>query len=703
MWQGCCRDAPEGVTPPTVNQPDALSPPATAPRVLRYGGDEGFPPFESRDAEGRPVGFHIDLLAALGREMNATIEVALQPWPATVEAFRAGRVDLVAMVETTNRRAFARFLRSHASPVHAVYLPAGAAAPQGLQDLQRVRLAVPDTEPMRETLSRWLSGLRDPLRLPTPRDALAAVERGDADMALLPKSYGDALLAEWPGLVAAERSYNLQTYAFAVPPGREALRTELQAALDRLEADGRLSALRERWLSPESAQAHADRLAMARNLRAQQRWTWGLAAGTSVLLLGSAWALHRRGAAVARERHQREAAELALRQAHDLLDRTFQRHPDPMLLIDDASHQIRDANEALAGLLGVPGDAIVGQTLRTLAHHADRQTLQAMVRAVQTDGLFDGLPLTVTHRDGTRRACLVHAERLRVGGDSVVLCILRDVSDRLASDPLFREAYIQLRSEFLDASMPEPEPEPEARTVDDRAREFTRAVAHDLRAPLLAIQGFVGLLRERLAMGHTGEALEYSEQVEKATRRMNAMIDALTRLSQVEQRERVRQTIDMRALSEDTWRLVQAADPLRPVDVRIDALPPAQGDPDLVAQVWQNLLHNAWKYSRRNPDARVRIDSHSDGLRTWYRVTDNGVGFDMARAQQLFQPFRRMHPASQFEGSGVGLSMVQRIVRHHGGQVQLRSQAGVGTVAEFTLDPVTPPARSPQAAAPVTA
>jgi len=684
-----------------VTQPDAPSPPATAPRVLRYGGDEGFPPFESLDAEGRPVGFHMDLLAAIGRELNATIEVSLQPWPATVEAFRAGRVDLVAMVETTNRRAFARFLRSHASPVHAVYLPAGAAAPQGLQDLQRVRLAVLDTEPMRETLSRWLSGLRDPLRVPTPRDALAAVERGDADMALLPKSYGDGLLAERPGLVAAERSYSLQTYAFAVPPGREALRTELQAVLDRLEADGRLPALRERWLSAESAQAHADRLVLARRLDVQQRWTWGLAAGTSVLLLGSAWALHRRGAAVARERRQREAAELALRQAQDLLDRTFQRHPDPMLLIDNASHQVRDANEALSGLLGVPPEAIIGQTLRTLAHHADRQTLQAMVRAVQADGLFDGLPLTVTHRDGTRRACLVHAERLHVGDDAVVLCIVRDVSERLASDALFREAYLQLRSEFLEAAVPEPEPE--TRSADDRSREFARAVAHDLRAPLLAIQGFVGLLRERLALGHTREALEYSEQVEKATRRMNAMIEALTRLSQVEHRERVRHTIDMQALSEDTWRLVQAADPERPVEVRFDPLPPAQGDPDLVAQVWQNLLHNAWKYSRRNPDARVRIDSHSEGLRTWYRVTDNGVGFDMARAQQLFQPFRRMHPASQFEGSGVGLSMVQRIVRHHGGQVRLRSQVGVGTVAEFTLDPVAPPARSPQAAAPLEA
>jgi PAS domain S-box-containing protein len=671
-------------------------------RVLRYGGDEAFPPFESLDAQGRPVGFHVDLLAALGRELNARIEVSLQSWPATIEAFRAGRVDLVAMVETTNRRAFARFLHSHAAPLHAVYLPAGAAAPRALQDLQGVRLAVLDTEPMRESLARWLSGVRNPLRVDSPRAALEAVQRGDADMALLPRSYGDPLLAAMPGLVAGERSFSLQTYAFAVPPGREALRTELQAAIDRLEANGTLPALRERWLPGESGFAQAERQAMARDLRVQQRWTWGLAAGASVLLLGSAWALARRGRAVARERRQRHEAELALRQAQELLDRTFQRNPEPLLLIDHRSGVVRDANSALAALLGVPIEGLVGQTLRALAHHADRVALQGMVNAINTDGLFDGLPLTVTHRDGTRRACLVHAERLQVGESSAVLCIVRDVSGRLASDAGFRLAYEQLRDEAardLGEAVPGPQPLP----GEDRAREFTRAVAHDLRAPLLAIQGFVSLLRERLALGYTDEALEYSEQVEKATRRMNAMIEALSHLAQVEQREQVRQTMDMRELCEETWALVQAADPKRQVDVRIDDLPPAQGDPDLVAQVWQNLLHNAWKYSRRNPEARVRVDSHSEGLRTWYRVTDNGVGFDMARAQHLFQPFRRMHPSSQFEGSGVGLSMVQRIVRHHGGQVHVRSQVGVGTVAEFTLDPEPAAVQAPRTEAPTRA
>jgi signal transduction histidine kinase len=102
--------------------------------------------------------------------------------------------------------------------------------------------------------------------------------------------------------------------------------------------------------------------------------------------------------------------------------------------------------------------------------------------------------------------------------------------------------------------------------------------------------------------------------------------------------------------------------------------------------VWQNLLDNAWKYSARAPAPKVLVDSWRDSSATWYRVTDNGAGFDMGRADLLFQPFQRMHSSAQFAGTGVGLSLVRRIVELHGGEIRLRSSPGVGTVAEFTLE-----------------
>ena len=143
----------------------------------------------------------------------------------------------------------------------------------------------------------------------------------------------------------------------------------------------------------------------------------------------------------------------------------------------------------------------------------------------------------------------------------------------------------------------------------------------------------------------------------------------------------------MQAVVEETWSLIATAHPDRQTEFRVEALPAAQADPELVVQVWQNLLDNASKYSARVARPAVRVDSHRDERGTWFRVTDNGDGFDMTNARTLFQPFQRMHSSAQFEGTGVGLSLVRRIVDHHCGDVRLRSAPGVGTVVEFTLDP----------------
>ncbi|QHE75622.1 transporter substrate-binding domain-containing protein [Hydrogenophaga sp. PBL-H3] len=666
----------------------AACPVAGAQTTLRYGGDAAFAPFESLNASGQPEGFQIELMQAVGRELGVEVSISLQAWPATVEAFKAGRVDVIAMVETTERRAYAQFLEGHAAPAFAVYLPVGKPAPRALQDLQGSRIAVLDHEPMRESLRKWLSGI-DAIYVRTPDalSALKAVQLGFADMALLPRAYADPVVASGavPGLVAGLTNLSLQTYSLAVVRDNDELRQHLQGALDRLETNGTLPALRERWLSDKPA--NAERQAMERDLAQQLQWTWWIAVGGSLLLLAAVYLLRQRGRAVATERARRQAAEQSLRRSEELLDHTFQRNPEPMLVIDHASGVVQDANPAVAALLGLPEHEVVGQPLRALAHHIGMDNLKRMARAIDLDGLLDAMPVAVTRADGQQRACLISADKLRVGELTIVLCIVRDVTERLAQDPVFRQGYQALNDELAQDRRDAPESVPPSDTGEDRLREFTRAVAHDLRAPLLAIQGFMGLMRERLKLGHTEEALEYSEQVDKATRRMNAMIEALCNLAQIDQHALRRSTIDMSALAQDTWTLVCSGDMARSIEIRFDPLPPAQGDADLVAQVWQNLLHNAWKYTARVPLARVRVDSFQEGRRTWYRVADNGAGFDMAHARALFQPFRRMHSASQFEGSGIGLSMVQRIVRHHGGKVRVRSQSGVGTVAEFTLDP----------------
>lgn len=662
-----------------------------AAEVVRYVGDAAFAPFESLDAQGQPQGFQMDLLHALEPLMGVRFDIRLNPWSTSEAAFRAGEADLLAMVNTPERQAWARFAHGHATPALAVYLRAGDAEPQDLQDLVAMRVAVPDREPMRSTLDGLLPKRpTDWVALPDPRAVLDAVRAGQADAALLPRAYADPLLAEdgMPGLVASGLVLRLQAYAFATAPDNGALLGRLQTALHALERDGTLERLRTRWLGSHRDKAEQQRL--QDGLATQTGWTWGVATASALGLglLGSvAW---RRGRRVLQERERRRAAEAALARAEDLLERSFTRNPSPMLLIERGSAVVRDTNAALPDLLGVPARHLVGKTLGELGGHIEASALQALVESFGKQQQLDAAPVRLMRADGQARDCLVSADPLSIGPVEHVFCLLNDVTEQLVQDEALRQSYDALAAE-LDRLRHDLEGARDRQQRAERSlQEFTRAVSHDLRAPLIAMQGFVGLLRERLRGGHVHEAEEYNEHIERATRRMSAMVAALTELAKVSRRPLQRQTVDMQQLAKDTWMLLGATEPQRQVDFRLETLPIAHADPDLTAQVWQNLLHNAWKYSARVAQAKVSVDSFRDARGIWYRVTDNGAGFDMAHAAQLFQPFQRMHSASQFEGSGVGLSLVRRIVDHHQGEIRLRSAPGVGTVAEFTLDPETP-------------
>lgn len=642
---------------------------------LHYGGDEAFAPFESLGADGAPRGFQIDLLAAMAPLLGAQVRVQLQPWAQTERALRERRVDFVAMVDTESRRRWALFAHGHATPALTLYHRRDRPALQDLQDLADSRVAVLDSEPMRETLSRWLPGLKGPIvAQPDAAGALAAVADGRADVAMLPRAYAEPALAARSDtvLVASALTLRLQSYAFAVAPGNEALRDRLQRAVDQLEADGRIEALRTQWLG--SHRELAQRGQLERRVTVQREWTWGVAGAATVALFAAGLLLRRRSQRVALETARRRDAEASLQRAQELLGRAFTHNAVPMLVVAHPGGVISDANEALCALLGVGAASLIGRTLRQQQQHLDPAVLEHLARMLDSDGALAAVPLHLTRADGASRDCLVSADRMAMGESSQLFCVLQDITPQLEANAALKREYDALASELSAAR--------------DELQQFTRAVAHDLKAPVRAVQGFSGLLRDRLQTGHVDEALKYSQHIDRATARMSTMIDALSRLARMGQTPLRREEVDMKHLAAQTWLLLAAAQPQRRVAWRLAELPPAQADADLVAQVWQNVLDNAWKYTARRSDAKVSVDSRVDDTgRTWYLVADNGDGFDMTRADGLFQPFRRMHTGEHFAGSGVGLSLVRRIVELHGGQITLRSAPGVGTVAEFTLEP----------------
>jgi len=663
---------------------------AAQPMTLRYGGDKDFAPFESLDSNGQASGFQIDLLQELARVGDFELTIQLDDWPAVEEGLRSGRFDAIGMVNVPSRHGWALFARSHATPALAIYQPAGQLPLQSLQDLAGQIVAVSDGQPMRETRTEILAGIGARfLEVRSPLEALQAVAAGQAAVAVLPQAYGDRLVgsAAVRGVVSAGFSLRLQPYAFAVVPGNEALRARIEAALAELESSGRLEALRIRWLSSHRELATVSKLSVAR--ATDRRWFMEAAAAGLFVLVLLVWQLRLRSRRMSREAARRREAEDSLALARSRLEQSFTRHPDAMVVASIETGEVQDANPAFCELIGLDREALLGQTLRSLPAFADPSSLLALKRVLQQEGALEAFPLRVCRADGEFRSCLVSCEAMSVGTDQHVFAILRDVTEQMRSNEQLRTGYEELTHRLaLMATALEAASVARA-NAEASAVGYTTTVAHDLKAPLRAVRGFVGLLHGNLDTGRVDQAHSNAEQIDKAAQRMEGLIAALSRLSLVSRSPLSLADTDMAAMAESTWKLLCAAHPSCAAELQVDdALPACRADPDLTLQIWQNLLDNAMKFTSKSPRPKVRVSSFGEGGRRWYRITDNGAGFDSAQASRLFQPFQRMHSSREFDGTGIGLSTVQRIVHRHGGEIRARSQVGVGTIIEFTLDPV---------------
>lgn len=657
---------------------------ADAP-IVRYGGDRNFAPFEFVDDRGQPQGFQVELLQELARTAGLQAEIRLDDWQVVEAAFREGKLDLIAMSRTRRRGEWANFLRAHATPALAIFHHSNDRAPESLQDLEGPRIAYLDSEPMRETMSDFFSG--DRFRFTphaTPRAALESVRDGSSDVALMLRAYGDPLLEskDLHDVVAAEFSVRLQGYAFATQPADAALAERLSRALEALDRSGILESLRVKWLS-----SHRGARARAQlQERIVQQWVAGgaMALVALALLFVLGRKLGARTRAMRAERQRREAAEQALRTAEQRFEQTFAMHPDGMVILQAGTGVILEANQAMGRLLGLACDAVVGQAVEALAAIDSPLALATLRAMLHEAGSLDAVPLQLRRSDGELRDCLVHSEYFDLDSRRCAFTIVRDVSDQTRQQAQFRKSYDTLLGQMREQAKKLGAAQESVQEARRESARFTTTIAHDLQAPVRAIRGVSVFLKHDISSGALASALANVDRIDRAALRMDALIGSLTRLSRAEAAELLDERIDMSAVARETWDML-AADPARSVTFTLAPLPPATGDAQLVLQVWQNLLGNAYKYTGRSATPAVGVDSFVEGGRTWYRVTDNGAGFDMSHSDGLFQPFRRMHSEREFPGTGIGLSIVQRIVQRHGGEIRARSNVGVGSIFEFTL------------------
>ena len=214
---------------------------------------------------------------------------------------------------------------------------------------------------------------------------------------------------------------------------------------------------------------------------------------------------------------------------------------------------------------------------------------------------------------------------------------------------------------------------------------FSYSVSHDLRAPLRAIDGFSRILIEEAMAELSEEHQRYLGLVRANTQKMGELIDDLLSLSRVGSHALARQTVDVNSLVAEVHASFTDEIADREVEITIGDLPEVQADRALLRQVFQNLMSNALKYSRDESPARVSVIAEHNGDEAVFTVRDNGVGFDMRYASKLFEVFQRLHRAEDYEGTGVGLAIVARIVSRHGGRIWAESSPGEGAAFHFTL------------------
>lgn len=374
----------------------------------------------------------------------------------------------------------------------------------------------------------------------------------------------------------------------------------------------------------------------------------------------------------------RQQAEEILKQSEESTRLIIDTAYDAFIAIDSKG-KILTWNTQAEATFGWPREEMIGNKLsEKIIPQQHRQAHERGLRRVASTGhgsvMNQRIEITALHRDEHEFPVELTIWPLKTGKTYTFNAFIRDITERRRSEGKIQKLHEDL--EHRAVQLEEANRELEA---------FSYSVSHDLRAPLRAVNGFAGMVLEDFSSQLPAEGRRYLERIRNGGQQMGELIDDLLTFSRLSRQPMGLQTVDMEKLAQSVVTEQQSQTDGRVIEFRIGHLPPCIGDKALLKLVWVNLLSNAVKYTGNEEQASIEIDSTNENGESVYFIRDNGVGFDMKYAHKLFGVFQRLHRADEFEGTGVGLANVQRIIFRHGGRVWADAEMGRGATFYFTL------------------